>query len=144
MNALAIEFETPMHSSRTMNHMDPETKSVHLRLEEWAKWAKGAEVRAWPSMTLLGRVIEQGASGAGQSGRPPTHMPDRVAVVDAAVARSCEIDKCALRIYYQRSLEDGASAADLARRMPGRMKVRQFQNVLRRARWRIAVRIGEI
>lgn len=112
------------------NRMDPDTKMVHLRLEEWGKWAKGSEAKAWPQTTMLGRVIEQGP-GASQSGRPPVEMPDPVAVVDAAVSRLGAIDRGVVQTYYIR----WEPIEVMARRK--HMRVRQFQNVLRRARWRI-------
>lgn len=130
MNAAVSEVFETERDKRTMNHMDPETKSVHLRLEVWGRWAH-EEVRAWPRITLLGRVIEQGVSGAGQQGRPPVSMPDEIARTDAAVARLGEIDRKVIRAYYLREV----SKEDAARQV--RMRVRQFQNVLRRARWRI-------
>ena len=117
---------------RCANNMDPETREVHARLEGWARWACGEEIRAWPAVTLLGRVIEQGASGAGQSGRPPISMPDHIAHVDAAVAKLGAVDKLVIRIYY--GPPDPVEA--MARK--AQMRVRQFQSVLRRARWRIS------
>lgn len=116
---------------RAMNHMDPETKLVHVRLEEWGRWAKDSEVHAWPRITLLGRCIDQGETGAAQSGRPPVAMPDRVAVIDAAVCKLGEIDKRVVQAYYIR----WQPIEVMARRHS--MRVLQFQRVLRRARWRI-------
>jgi hypothetical protein len=113
------------------NRMDPETKVVHGRLEEWGKWAKDTEIRAWPAVTYLGRWAEQGIDGAAQQGKPPIAMPDSVAVVDAAVCRLGDIDKAIIKTYYLK----WEPIEVMARRH--RMRVRQFQNVLRRARWRI-------
>ena len=116
---------------RYMNHMDPDTRRVHLRLEEWGRWARDAEMRPWPRRTLLGRVIDQGPSGAGETGRPPIAMPDAIAVVDAAIAKLGAIDRGVVQTYYQR----WEAPEVMARRL--HMRVRQFQSVLRRARWRI-------
>lgn len=132
MNA-AVEVLFVERDGRAMNNMDPETKLTHIRLEEWARWAKDSESREWPPITLLGKVIEQGISGAGQGTRPPISMPDNVAKVDAAVAKLGEIDKKAIKTYYMR-WEDIDS---MARRL--HMRRRQFQNVLRRARFRVQV-----
>lgn len=115
---------------RYLNHMDPETRRVHARLEEWGRWSRDAEVRPYPAVTLLGRVIEQGISGASQS-RPPIAMPDAVAVVDAAIGKLGAIDKRVVQTYYLR----WESPEVMARRL--QMRLRQFQAVLRRARWRI-------
>jgi hypothetical protein len=62
--------EVESRDKRRVNHMDPETRIVHARLEAWGAWAKDAEIRAWPASTLLGRMIDQQAVGAAQSGRP--------------------------------------------------------------------------
>jgi hypothetical protein len=135
MNAAVIEMSLSGGLAMSgfdvrMNRMDPDTKAAHLRLEEWGKWAKDAETRAWPNRTLLGRVIDEGF-GAGQSTRPPIHMPPEVATVDAAVCRLGAIDRLVILTYYVR----WEPIEVMARR--SHMRVRQFQNVLRRARWRI-------
>jgi hypothetical protein len=125
-------------SARTMNHMDPETKMVHSRLEKWGKWSRDCEARAWPEATMLGRLIEQGPMGAAQSGKPPISMPDDVAAVDAAVARLGDIDKGVIKSYYMR----WETIETTARR--NGMRLRQLQNVLRRARWRVAIYLAGI
>lgn len=113
------------------NRMDTDTRIVHERLEQWGRWAKDSEATAWPKATLLGRVIEQGASGASQQGKPPVQIPDAVAVIDAAVCRLGTVDRSVIQTYYLR----WEPIESMARRH--RMGVRHFQNVLRRARWRI-------
>lgn len=127
---MAAVAEVVMRDVR-MNRMDGETKIVHERLEAWGRWARDSEVRAWPKTTLLGRVIEQGPMGASQQGKPPINIPDQVAVVDAAVCRLGAIDRGVIQTYYLR----WEPIEVMARRH--KMRVRQFQNVLRRARWRI-------
>lgn len=114
-----------------MNHMDPDTKLVHARLEEWGNWSKGEEVRAWPATTPMGRMIEEGPHGAGQQSKPPIFMPDHIFHVDQAVAKLGDIDKRAVKHFYQH----WEPLQVMARRM--KMRERKFQNVLRRARWRI-------
>lgn len=118
---------------RRMNHMDPETRVVHSRLEAWGAWAKDAEVRAWPASTLLARMIDQQAAGAAQGSKPPISMPDQIAATDAAVCKLNAIDKRAVQIYYLK----WQPVESLARMM--HMRPRQYQNVLRRARWRLAL-----
>jgi DNA-directed RNA polymerase specialized sigma24 family protein len=119
-------------SSRILSHMDPETKIVHCRLEAWGKWSRDCHIPAWPEATLLARVIEEGPHGAFSSGKPPIHMPDSVAHVDAAVCRLGEVDRRVIRKYYL----EWAPTEALARAV--RMNVRQFKAVLHRARWRVA------
>jgi hypothetical protein len=125
--------EAESRDKRRVNHMDPETRIVHARLEAWGAWAKDAEIRAWPASTLLGRMIDQQAVGAAQSGRPPISMPDEIAKTDGAVCRLNAVDKKAIQLYYLKwqPIEGHARAMH--------MRVRQFQNVLRRARWRLAL-----
>jgi hypothetical protein len=118
---------------RRVNHMDPETRLVHSKLEVWGAWAKDSDIRAYPSVTYLARWMEQGIHGAAQQGKPPVSMPDEIAAVDAAVCRLNAIDKQAVQLYYIK----WAPVELHARRM--RMRPRQFQNVLRRARWRLAL-----
>lgn len=122
---------------RTMNNMDPETKAVHIRLEQW-----GAETRergsGYPSITLLGRLMEQGPMGAGQEGRPPVALSEAAAHIDACVAKLCQIDQRALREYYQHQV----GMYELSRKLS--MRERQAQNVLRRARWRLAAHLSVI
>jgi DNA-directed RNA polymerase specialized sigma24 family protein len=138
MAACAIEVREmiPTRDKRVTSHMDPETKVVHGRLEAWGAWARDSEIRAWPVATLLGRMIDQQAAGAAQSGRPPVAMPDDIAAVDAAVCRLNAIDKQAIQLYYIKSLPVEIHARKM------HMRVRQYQNVLRRARWRLAMFLG--
>lgn len=149
VNALAHDviplIPVPVHASnpdvkvrrdlRTMNNMDPETKAVHIRLEQW-----GAETRedlhAFPPVTMLGRLIEQGPMGAGQTGKPPVALSDPAARVDACVAKLSGVDQRALRLYYQAWMGVEVLAREL------RMRERQAQNVLRRARWRLGAHLS--
>jgi hypothetical protein len=126
-----VSEDIKTRDKRVMNHMDPETRVVHARLEAWGAWAKESEAHAWPSVTLLGRMIEQGP-GAGQSSKPPIAMPDEIAAVDAAVCRLNAIDKKAVQLYYIRWAPLEIHARNMG------MRARQYQNVLRRARWRLA------
>jgi hypothetical protein len=115
---------------RVVNHMDPETKVVHGRLEAWGAWAKDAEIRAWPSATITERMR------GGRSTVPPIAMPDDIAAIDAAVCRLNAIDRQAIQLYYIK----WAPIDVHARKM--HMRVRQYQNVLRRSRWRLAMFLG--
>ena len=134
--AEVVVSEAESRDKRRVNHMDPETRLVHSRLEAWGAWAKDAEVRAWPAVTLLGRMIDQQAAGAAQQGRPPIAMPDEIARTDAAVCRLNAIDKRAIQLYYIK----WQPIESLAGKME--MRPRQYQNVLRRARWRLALFLG--
>lgn len=115
-----------------MNHMNSETRMVHARLERWGKWAR-ENLHGWPPATLLGRVIEQGLSGASQSGRPPISMPADIADTDAAVARLGAIDKGVIVEYYTR----WAPPEMIWKRCRGIRSLSNFRAVLKRSRWRI-------
>lgn len=118
--------------ARTMNHMDPDTRRVHLRLEKWGSATRDSALVSWPKVTMLGRLIEQGPMGAGQAGRPPVSLSEEDAATDVAVSRLGDIDRQAIKEYYQ-----GWMTIDiLAKTM--RIRVRQAQNILRRARWRLS------
>lgn len=120
---------------RTMNNMDPETKAAHIRLEQWGRETRGS-MGAYPPVTLLGRLIEQGANGASQQGRPPVSLSEESARADTCVAKLCQIDQKVLRCYYHSEM----AMEELARKLS--MRVRQAQNVLRRARWRFAAHLA--
>jgi hypothetical protein len=113
--------------------MNEETRLIHLRLEAWASWVKNdLSALGFPDKTLLAKCMEYGSDGAHQGGKQPT-MPDEVAITDAAVAKLGQIDQRVLRSYYLR----WACREDLARAC--NMRVRQFDNVLKRARWRVSL-----
>jgi len=112
---------------RAANRMDPDTKVVHARLMEWAKWAR-ENLHALPPITLLGRMIEYGALGAAQSGTPPVTIPDHIAAVDAAVSRLRPDHKRTIIAYYT----EWEAPEQLAKRLG--MEYREMRAVLHRAR----------
>lgn len=125
---------TMERDGRVMSNMDAESRLIHSRLESWARWARDfSEARAYPAVSVVGRMMEYGALGASQQGRPPVSMPDEIAAVDAAVARLGDIDQRAIKAYYLH----WEPIENCAKRL--RMNVRPFQSLLRRARWRIAI-----
>lgn len=79
--------------------MDADIAYADCRLDAWASWVKGG-MSAWPSMTMLGRVIEQGLSGAAQAGVPLVGMPDEVLATDRAVARLDVYERKVVIVYY--------------------------------------------
>jgi DNA-directed RNA polymerase specialized sigma24 family protein len=121
----------PFHP-RTMNRMDDETKLVHARLEQWGRWARNDGIRAWPPVTILGRVMEEGPHGSRATGKPPTALPDVIAHCDAAVSRLGPVDRRVIRKYYLEWAPIEAMAHSL------HMREASFKAVLRRARWRIS------
>lgn len=129
---MAVEAVDIMRDKRALNHMDPDTKAVHLRLEAWGVWAHSHEVQAWPEMSVIGRMMKYGTLEAAHHTRAPISMPDEIAAVDAAVARLGDIDKRAIIAYYTHW-----EAVEATAKRTG-MRVRQLYNVLRRARWRLS------
>jgi len=108
---------------------------VHARLEEWARWAnQGIETIGWPQATMLGRMIEEGPTGASQSGSPPITIPDRVAQVDRAVAGLEPIDKGVIRTFYF----SWAPPETLWMGCIGVHSAFGFRMILRRAQWKIS------
>lgn len=128
--------------SRSMNHMDPDTKVVHARLEEWARWAKDLGIAGYPSQSLTEKAAQYGKLGIPQQSniRAEPLMPDAIAAVDAAICRLGEVDRKAIRLYYL----NWDTPENLARRMDREMKWRQYLNVVRRARWRIAAYLDAV
>lgn len=150
MNVVAADFEIPISVPRgspkvevvrekAMNHMDPETKLIHAQLEEWAKWARDMGIMGYPKQSLTEKAAQYGKLGIPQESNYKSEplMPEHVAKLDAAIASLCQTDQKAIKGYYCRWEPIEA----LARRLS--MRVRQLQNVLRRARWRLAIRMGQ-
>jgi hypothetical protein len=118
---------------KSMNHMDPETKIVHARLEEWAKWAKDSGIAGYPRQSLTEKAAQYGKLGIPQESnyRSESMMPDHVAVIDAAICRLGDVDRSVVKMYYLR----WEAVAVMAWKL--RMRERKFQHILQRARWRI-------
>lgn len=119
-----------MFDNRAMSRMDPDTRFVHTLLEDWGRWSYDSTLRAYPPITLLGRMIKYGPQGASHV-RPPLEMPKHVAAVDGAIAKLNQPDKIVVITYYTRDEPIEVCAIRC------RLRLRQFQNVLSRARRRI-------
>jgi hypothetical protein len=134
--AACAEVSVYERDRRAMNHMDPDTKLVHARLEEWSRWAKDTGIAGYPHQSITEKAAKYGKLGIPQESlhKPEPTMPDHVARVDAAICRLGDVDRKALRLYYL----SWDVAENLARRMDRSMRWRQFLNVVRRARWRVA------
>lgn len=90
--------------------MRVEIAYVDARLDAWASWVRGNE-NAWARRTLLGRIIDEGVSGASQEA-PLVNMPESVGETDRAVARIARDLKQVIKIYY---LTHAASEVKAAR-----------------------------
>lgn len=116
---------------RVMNSMDADTKLIHIRLEAWARWSKSnPELREYPPESWLFKWSKYGTEGASQSG-PPLSMPEAIEITERAINKLGEIDRTVLVRYYLswQPLELLSRAC--------KMREREFQNVLRRARFRV-------
>jgi hypothetical protein len=113
---------------RSLSHMDPDTLIVHARLERWGKETREGFTDGWPAVTLLGRVIEQGAGGASQPGRPVSTISESSQQVDACVARLWKRAQSCTRRYYQQW-----EPIEVMARKEG-VGLTQFREILRRSR----------
>lgn len=107
---------------------------IHLRLEAWGEWSKNnPELREYPEISLMGKIEDYGPDGAVASGsHPSVSMPEPVEITERAVMRLGEIDRKVIKAYYL----GWAPVELLARRC--HMRVKEFENVLKRARWRVS------
>ena len=101
------------------------------RLAAWGDWARDTTAgNGWPKRTMLGRVIEEGFTGAAQGGPPPTEIPEAIAETDRAIAALPPKYLYVIKIWYASSVRYNAVAASKL----ARMNYRQFLEVLRIAR----------
>lgn len=122
-----------VRSTRAMNHMDAETKLVHARLEEWARWAKDNPIAGFPTRSITEKAAQYGRLGIPQESnyRAEPMMPERVAVVDAAISRLNNEGKLVIRAYYLSWQPQSVMARSV------KLSERAFRLALQRARWRI-------
>ena len=124
---------------RAVSHMNSETKEVHVRLEAWAPWAKDSGIAGFPPQSLTEKAAKYGKLGIPQQSlnKPEPMMPVDVAITDAAISRLGAIDQKVIRAryLYWESREISAKRCG--------MRQRQFDNVLKRARWRVGYYIKQ-
>lgn len=115
---------------RAFNSMDGETKLIHSRLEEWASWVRQwAGAQGYPAESYYHKWALLHVSP--QPGHEP-QLPERVAHVDAAVARLGDIDKSVIKRYYL-----GWRPVKIWSNLSGIANQHKFNVVLKRARWRV-------
>lgn len=121
-----IQYE---RNCRSLNHMEPGTRLIHARLEEWAKEVKrflgtqGFPGESYYHKWALLKI-------APHPGHDPA-ISDRAARVDAAVARLPQPDKAVLERYYLRW-----RPTRIWEHLAGINSESTFKRVLKRARWR--------
>lgn len=79
--------------------MDTDVAYADCALDAWASWVRGGS-HAWPTATLLDRIIQQGISGAAQHSRDLENMPEEVLTTDRAVAHLHPFEKRVVFVYY--------------------------------------------
>jgi hypothetical protein len=132
MNAVMNVQTQFQRDARAMNHMDPDTKLIHADLEVWGRETRDREENGLPAVTILGRLIDQGPMGAGQTGRPISDLSPRSALIDMCVARLWKVGQCCIKRYY-RSWEP----MEIMAKKEG-ISVSKMKEVLRRSRWLIS------
>lgn len=111
----------------------PKTGHADVALEAWARWARsGLAGLGWPSLTLLARVIEHGATGAAHQGGAIIEADELCELVDRIVMRLQQIERKVLVRHYL-NWEPVESSARRLSMSPGRFRV-----VLHRARRSVA------
>ncbi len=106
--------------------LDPPLARINAALESWATWVKEG-LPAWPPVTILGRVAEQGFTGASQRG-PMPEMPDEILAVERAVLRLRAIERKVVIKHYVHW-----QPVEVSARYCG-MSPNQFRVLLHRAR----------
>lgn len=70
-------------------------------LERWARKAAGdLTALGWPPVTLLGRIIEFGISGAAQPGAKVLEIDELFQATDMAISRLSEQEKLVVCTHY--------------------------------------------
>ena len=102
-------------------------------LEAWARWGRsGLDGVGWPKVTLLGRVMHQGFTGAAQGRASKLEIDEACERTERAVLRLQEIERRVLvqHYVYWQPVEINAKACH--------MTAGRFRAVLHRARRRVA------
>ncbi len=80
-------------------------------LSAWASWVRSNQ-SAWPRRTLLGKIMDEGASGASQ-GMPIDNMPYQILQTDRAVAKLPDRLRKTIKVYYLTHASSEVKAAAL-------------------------------
>lgn len=81
--------------------MDEHLKPIDTLLMKWAPEARHDGAPRWPASTMLGRIIEQGAQGASQSGTSiGLTAPLDIEFADWAVAQLRDIKRQVIYVEY--------------------------------------------
>jgi DNA-directed RNA polymerase specialized sigma24 family protein len=110
-------------------HYAPGFEETDAALEAWARWGRSVLAGiGWPAWTLLARIIEQGFTGAAQSGNRILEVDEFMELVEAAVLRLSPAERRVLVKHYCFWQSPEVSAEYLG------MSCGNFRIVLHRAR----------
>ncbi len=131
---MAAVAEAIMDSVRTRGRplVTEHVRRGDILLERWASiMGRDPHGLGWPPVTILGRLIEQGANGAAQSGSGPRlDIPDDVAIIDKWVKKlPYRRQRVVVRWYTGRNRYNQSACARLER-----LSNRVFRDELRAAR----------
>ena len=77
-------------------------------LHRWGKWSRDNPRLLLSSTSILGRVMEEGASGASQAtGKPEISMADDIALIERAVLRLDDEFKLPIVLRYVQRMPAG-------------------------------------
>lgn len=80
--------------------MDAEFKPIDSLLMRWAMDARYDGAPRWPTVTILGKIIDQTPTGASQIGAPTETVPREIEVIDWCVAQLRDIKRKVIHIEY--------------------------------------------
>ncbi len=109
-------------------HLSPQLRWVDTALEAWARWAhQGAQQMGWPPVSILGRLADEGFTGAAHTAHVP-EIPESVLATERALLRLKAIERKVVVKHYVnwQPVEVSARACHMS---PGR-----FMTLLHRAR----------
>jgi hypothetical protein len=119
--------ELNRHAQR---RMELDFKPIDNLLTRWGKDARHDGAPRWPVNTILGRMIEQGLTGASQIGAPEPTVPREIQIIDWCVAQLRDMKRKVIFIDYV--THPGAPEEQKRRRLG--MSHTAWQNNLKGAR----------
>jgi predicted DNA-binding protein (UPF0251 family) len=90
--------------------MDADVAYADSALDAWASWVRDW-LEAWPSISIIGKLIEQGANGASQCGRAIETMPEHILETDRVICRLDPFEKRVIFVYYLTYADSEVKAA---------------------------------
>ena len=125
---------------RTMNRMDPATRLVHARLEEWGKWARDRGIQGYPRQSLTEKAAQYGKLGIPQESNYRTEplMPEDISNVDSSVSRLMGVGQNCVKRYYTEWQPPEVMAQQEG------LTLRRFQEILRRSRELIGLWLDDL